>query len=329
MKNVEKDMKNEGKGRKKVLWGFIYVVSFIVVFAASAIIKMTYDPVSEKMQVNWNDSVGRVYTDMAYGEKDQNKFDLYVPADNTKKSYSLVVYLHAGGFAAGDKSDDANMLKWLTSKGYVAAGINYTLRNESNQASVYTMSQDIKNSIPVVKAEAEKLGYNLDRMAISGGSAGGTLALLYAYRDADTSPIPVKMVFEMVGPPSFYPEDWTPYGLDQSPEAAADLFSIMSGNTITTDMIGTASYDEAVKNISPYMWIDENSVPTLVGYGKYDKVAPFGTVKHLINALEENKVPYDYIEFPHSGHGLQNDTKLYLKYIEKINEYLEQYMGSE
>lgn len=323
-------MKNKEKGRKKVLWGFIYVGAFIVAFAASAIIKMTYNPLSEEMKVNWNESVGRVYTDIAYGEKEQNKFDLYVPADDTKKNYGLVVYLHAGGFTTGDKSDDANMLKWLTSKGYVAAGINYTLRDENNpQASVYTMSQEIKNSIPVVKAEAEKLGYNLDRMAISGGSAGGTLALLYAYRDADTSPIPVKMVFEMVGPPSFYPEDWTTYGLDQSPEAAANLFSVMSGNTITTDMIGTANYEEAIKDISPYMWIDENSVPTLVAYGKYDKIAPFGAVKHLINALEENNVPHDYIEFPHSGHGLQNDNKLYVKYIEKINEYLEMYLGSE
>lgn len=323
-------MKNKEKGKRKVLWGFIYAGAFIVVFAASAIIKMTYNPLSGEMEVNWTDSVGHVYTDIAYGEKEKHKFDLYVPADNTKKTYGLVVYLHAGGFTTGDKSDDANMLKWLASKGYVAAGINYTLRDENNpKASVYTMSQEIKNSIPVVKAEAEKLGYNLDRMAISGGSAGGTLALLYAYRDADTSPIPVKMVFEMVGPPSFYPEDWTTYGLDQNPEAAADLFSVMSGNTITTDMIGTASYEEAIKDISPYMWIDENSVPTLVAYGKYDRIAPFGTVKYLINALEENNVPYDYIEFPHSGHGLQNDNKLYVKYIEKMNEYLERYMGSE
>ncbi|TDL69364.1 alpha/beta hydrolase [Paenibacillus amylolyticus] len=322
-------MKNEGKGRKKLLWGFIYVGVFIVTFAASAIFKMTYDPLAGEMQVDWNDSVGRVYTDIAYDEEEQNKFDLYVPADNTKKTYGLVVYLHAGGFAGGDKSDDATMLKWLTSKGYVAAGINYTLRDEINEASVYTMSQDIKKSIPIVKAEAEKLGYNLDRMAISGGSAGGTLALLYAYRDAATSPIPVKMVFELVGPPSFYPEDWTPYGLDKSPQAAADLFSVMSGNTITPDMIGTPKYEEAVKDISPYMWIDENSVPSLVGYGKYDKVAPFKSVKHLINALEENNVSHDYFEFPHSGHGLQNDTKLYVEYIEKINEYLERYMGSE
>ncbi|WP_068617866.1 alpha/beta hydrolase [Paenibacillus tuaregi] len=323
-------MKNKEKGRKRVLWGFIYVCVFVVAFAVSAIIKMTYNPLSGEMQVNWNDSVGRVYTDIAYGEKEKNKFDLYVPADHTKKTYGLVVYLHAGGFTSGDKSDDADMLKWLCSKGYVAAGINYTLRDNNNsKTSVYTMSQEIKNSIPVVKAEAEKLGYNLDRMAISGGSAGGTLALLYAYRDADTSPIPIKMVFEMVGPSSFYPEDWTTYGLDQSPEAAANLFSVMSGNTITTDMIGTPKYEEVIKDISPYMWIDKNAVPTLAAYGRYDKVCPFGTVKHLVNALEKNNVPHDYIEFPHSGHGLQNDTKLSAKYIEKINEYLERYMGSK
>lgn len=99
-----------------MLWGFIYVGVFILVFATSAIIKMTYNPLSGEMQVHWNDTVGHVYSDIAYDDKEQNKFDLYVPADNTKKSYGLVVYLHAGGFSTGDKSDDANMLKWLTSK---------------------------------------------------------------------------------------------------------------------------------------------------------------------------------------------------------------------
>ncbi|MFD1886314.1 alpha/beta hydrolase [Paenibacillus wenxiniae] len=322
-------MKVEQKDRRTWLWGCIYVGAFIVVFAISVIIKMTYNPLSGEMNVNWNDSVGRMYTDIAYGDQEKNKFDLYVPADHTKKSYGLVVYLHAGGFTGGDKSDDINMLKWLTSKGYVAAGINYTLRDEKHPtASVDTMSQEIKKSMPIVKAEAQKLGYPLDRMAIAGGSAGGTLALLYAYRDADTSPIPVKMVYEMVGPPSFFPQDWISYGLDQNPAAAAGLFSVMSGHVITPDMIGTERYKEAVKGISPYMWINANSVPTLAGYGRYDKIAPFGAVKHLINALNEHHVPYDYFEFPHSGHGLQNDNKIYAQYMDKLNEYLDRYMGS-
>ncbi|WP_370814410.1 alpha/beta hydrolase [[Ruminococcus] lactaris] len=83
----------------------------------------------------WSDSVGTVYKDITYGEKDANKFDLYVPADNTKENYGLVVYLHAGGFTAGDKSGDEQILKWLCSKGYIAAGINYTLRDEAHTGS--------------------------------------------------------------------------------------------------------------------------------------------------------------------------------------------------
>ncbi|MGN7413183.1 prolyl oligopeptidase family serine peptidase [Paenibacillus sp. SAF-068] len=67
----------------------------------------------------------------------------------------------------------------------------------------------------------------------------------------------------------------------------------------------------------------------MAAYGKHDKVAPFGAVQHLISALEEKKVPHDYLEFPHSGHGLQNDNKLYAKYIDKVNEYLKRYMPTE
>lgn len=308
--------------KEKTLWGFIYVMTFVVVFAISVYIKITY-PKDPMTKIKWDDTVGTIHTDIAYGNGDSNKFDLYVPADTSKESYGLVVYLHAGGFTAGDKSDDASICKYFASKGYVAAAINYTLRTEDNVANVYTMSQEIKQSIPVVKEETIKLGYNLDRMAMAGGSAGGCLALLYAYRDAPQSPIPVKFVFEAVGPPSFETDDW--YGLGEDAVAAAEFFSVMTGKAITANMIGTEEYQEAIKDISPYMWIDENSVPTLCAYGKYDKVCPFGTVKHLINALKENNVPHDYIEFPHSGHGLQNDSKQSKLYMEKIDEYFSKY----
>lgn len=318
--------KKERRRRHKVLWGFIYVGAFIATFIVSAFIKLTYNPLQKEYQVDWNDSVGTIYTDIPYGEGEANKFDLYVPADDTKETYGLVVYLHAGGFTSGDKSDDAEMLKWLCSKGYVAAGINYTLRTDENDVSVYSQSMEIKEAMPFVVEEAEKLGYKLDKMAISGGSAGGTLALLYAYRDADTSPVPVKMVFEAVGPASFHHEDWKNYGLDQSPEAAAGLFTIMSGNTITEEMIASNSYDEQIKDISAYMWVNENTVPTVIAYGVHDRVCPFDTVKHLLTALEKNHVIYEYFELPHSGHALQNDNKLYGQYMDKVQEYLDQYM---
>lgn len=323
--------KDNKKGNKRGMFILLCIGVFIVSFVGSAIFKVIYtSPELKKYTVDWNDEMGTIYTDIAYGDGEANKFDLYVPADHTKEAYGLVVYLHAGGFTTGDKSDDASMLKWLASKGYVAAGINYTLRDEQHpEASVYSQSMEIKSSIPAVVKEAEKLGYNLDSMAISGGSAGGTLAMLYAYRDADESPIPVKMLFEAVGPSSFYPEDWSVYGLDQNPEAAVGLFSIMAGTEITLDMLGTEAYEEAIKPISAYKWINENSVPTVAAYGIYDRVCPFDTVKHLIHALEGSNVPHEYIEFPHSGHALQNDNALYVKYMEAVEEYLDTYLPVE
>jgi acetyl esterase/lipase len=321
--------KENRKGRKTGLFIFLCIVVFIVSFVGSVIFKMIYTSSEmRKYSVDWSDEIGKVYTDLAYGEQEANKFDLYVPADSTKKTYGLVVYLHAGGFTTGDKADDKEMLQWLCSKGYVAAGINYTLRDDAHpEASVYSQSEEIRASIPFVVEEAKKLGYNVDRMAISGGSAGGCLALLYAYRDADTSPVPVKMVFEAVGPASFYAEDWKPYGLDQNPEAAAGLFSIMAGKEINPEMLGTAEYEETVKDISAYMWVNENTVPTVCAYGVYDKVCPFDSSKHLIKALEENGVTHEYIEFPHSGHALQNDNKCYIQYMDKVEEYLNDYMS--
>ena len=46
----------------------------------------------------------------------------------------------------------------------------------------------------------------------------------------------------------------------------------------------------------------------------------------LADALEAHGVPYDYIVFPHSGHGLQNDNRQARLYYEKINEYLNTYL---
>lgn len=319
------------KGTHKMLWGLIYVITFVVVFAVSVLLKLTIDPSGGKYSVEWSDAIGTVHTDLVYGEKDANKFDLYLPADNSRDTYGLVVYLHPGGFTSGDKSGDAEMMQWLCSKGYVGASINYTLRDEAHpEASVYSQSMEIKESMPFVIAEAEKLGYKINEMSIGGGSAGHCLAMLYAYRDAADAPVPVRMVFGAVGPSSFYPEDWKCYGLDKDTEeskaGAAELFGVMAGKKITSDMFGTPEYDEAVKDISALLWVDENTVPSLMAYGKHDRIQPYEASIRLDAALTKYGVPHDYIVMEHSGHGLQNDYKQYALYMEKMEEYLDTYM---
>lgn len=319
--------KKKGKG----MFVFICILAFIVSFGIGVVSKFAIKPSwAKEYSVQMTDEIGKVYKDIAYGDGDANKFDLYVPTNGGKESYGLVVYLHAGGFTSGDKSGDAEMLAWLCSKGYVAAGINYTLRTDDNDKSVYSQSIEIKEAMPKVVAEAERLGYHIDSMAISGGSAGGTLAMLYAYRNAADSPVPVKMMFEAVGPSSFYRSDWGVYGLDrdtdESRKAAAGLFSVMLGTEIDASILDTPEYDEIIKPISAFMWIDENSVPSVIAYGAHDRVCPFKSAAHLVNALKESGVDYQYFEMPHSGHGLQNDDKIYEQYMNAVEEYLDRYM---
>ena len=319
------------KRRGRGMFVFICILTFIISFGVGIASKFVIRPSwAKKYSVQMTDEIGKVYKDIFYGDGDANKFDLYIPADGGKESYGLVVYLHAGGFTSGDKAGDAEMLAWLCSRGYVAAGINYTLRTGENDKSVYSQSMEIKESMPKVVEEAQRLGYPVDSMAISGGSAGGTLAMLYAYRDAADSPVPVKMMFEAVGPSSFYRSDWGAYGLDrdtdESRKAAAGLFGVMLGQEIDVDILDTPQYDEIIKPISAFMWVDGNTVPSVIAYGAHDRVCPFGSAAHLVDALEENNVDYRYFEMPHSGHGLQNDDKIYEQYMKAVEEYLDRYM---
>ncbi len=319
--------------KKKVktvpIWMGILV--FLVAFGAGAASKFAITPKWTKdYSVQWSDELGTLKTDLPYGEGEANKFDLYLPKDNTKEAYGLAVYLHAGGFTSGDKIGDREMLSWLCSKGYVAAGINYTLRTETNNASVLTQSDEIKAAIPQVIAAAREAGYPIDKMTIAGGSAGHALAMIYAYRDAGDAPVPVVFTFGGVGPSCFYKEDWDNYGLDQNTEesdlAAAGLFSAMLGEMIPVEEIKDGSYIQRMKPISAAAYITPDAPPTVVAYGTHDRVQPFKASLRLKAALEENHVDFKYIEFPHSGHGLQNDDALSRQWMAAIEEYLDKYM---
>ena len=104
------------------------------------------------------------------------------------------------------------------------------------------------------------------------------------------------------------------------------MFSVMSGNKISPEEIRSGEYLKKVKSIAASEWISNNPVPTVVAYGKHDKMQPFAASIKLEMALKENHVDYKYYVLPHSGHGLQNDNKISRQWMESIEEYLEKYM---
>ena len=80
-----------------------------------------------------------------------------------------------------------------------------------------------------------------------------------------------------------------------------------------------------VDAISPVSYVSESTVPTLLAYGLKDNVVPPNLRYFLLEKLEEYNVPYTYIEFPNSGHGMLNDPDKTVEYVEKVTEYLERY----
>ena len=310
------------------------ILVFILAFGAGMISKGIQPSWAKQYSATWNDETGTLKSDIAYGEGDANKFDLYLPKDDSKENYGLVVYLHAGGFTSGDKTDDKDTLAWLCSKGYVAAGINYTLRTEEHpEASVLTQSNEIKAAVPKVIEAAEAAGYHIDKMTVAGGSAGHCLAMIYAYRDGKDAPVPVVFTYGAVGPSSFVAEDWGIFGIgmdtDESRVAGAVLFSVMSGKEITPEEIKDGSYREKVHEIAAAEWVSNNPIPTVVAYGAHDRVQPFLASKRLEAALKENGVDYQYFVLEHSGHGLQNDYAVSEQWMKAVDEYLAKYMPVE
>ena len=331
--------KTKKEKRKRIVPIWLGIIIFLVSFGMGVASKSFISPSwAKEYSVKWSDELGTRIIDLPYGDGEANKFDLYLPADKSHENYGLVVYLHPGGFTAGDKSGDAEMCSWLCRKGYVSASINYTLFAElssggTNGASVLTQSNEIKAAIPKVIEAAAKQGYHIDKMTIAGGSAGHALAMIYAYRDSSDSPVPVVFTFGAVGPSCFYKNDWDNYGFDRETEeayqGAAGIFSAMLGEMLSVDEIKDGSYIEKMKPISAMSWITPDSPPTVVAYGTYDRVQAFKASIRLKEALEENGVDYEYFEMPHSGHGLQNDNALYRDYLQAVEEYLDKYMPVE
>ena len=315
--------------KKKLLWGALYVLVFALSFVgAIAVTVLMSQNFAGIENASWTASMGTIERDIPYAHGALNKFDLYLPADRARAT-ELVVYIHAGGFTGGDKADDAHMGKFFAAKGYVAATINYSLRAKTNRVTIIQMSREIHQGVSAIVAAAVERGYHLHGMVIAGGSAGGTLAMIYAYRDAANAPIPVKAVINMVGPASFEPALWfgfrDGYASDKTARAGAAFVSILTGDAVSPQMMRSGAYRNLLKPITPTALVTPSAPPTLIAYGALDKVAPFAASVGLLDALRSNHVPYDALVFPNSGHGLNRDPEMAAELGKEINEYLNRY----
>lgn len=128
-------------------------------------------------------SGGTVYMEVPYSDASPSDYvNIYVP--DSEEAPPLYVVIHGGGFVSGTaESRQAQwMYRYFRDHGFACASVNYRLAQEAPFPGAV---EDCKAAIRFLRAHADEYGYNADRIAVFGESAGGYLAVMCAVTDDD------------------------------------------------------------------------------------------------------------------------------------------------
>lgn len=232
--------------------------------------------------------------DVAYGTSPEEKADLYLQFG---KNNPAVVFIHGGGWSAGDKSGyDGYYARKYGWAGFSVISINYRLAKMEDPKSHWPAQlQDVQLAIRWVKKYADRLGVDPNRICASGDSAGGHLSLflgaLKKNQPGDRSKIlaeytpTVACVANLFGPADLtHPEFVKVF---QKPA-----------------LFGGRSFSEAPelwRRASPLFEIKADMPPTIVVHGLKDKIIANENAENLIRRLTDLRVSHRYISFD-GGH---------------------------
>jgi len=296
-----------------------YIGIFLLFFLASALVRISLLGSAPERLIKkaTQDSTGDIFKNQNYENENGNQYDLYIPSglDKTQNQY-LILYIHGGSFNSGSKEDGETWCRYYAAQGYITASVDYTLQKQGKDASIYRMNEEIENAVRAIQQRAAELGYHIAGMAPFGVSAGGTLAMNLAYNG--NSAIPVKFVFQMAAPTYFEPSEWSLLMKVDKLASATDFCKMMTGKELD-------DYTLDIQKISPAGIVNDDSVPSLIAYGRIDHCVPVNQKYYLMGAYILHDVPYDYIEFPKSNHGMYNDLDKLQEFLDKSLEYADRY----
>jgi len=232
--------------------------------------------------------------DESYGSHQRQKMDVYLPSNRNQTDTKVLVWIHGGAWIEGDKSEFENIKTLLddTFTDYAFISLNYRLFDAASGANKFPAQEnDIQSAISYIKSNLSSWELS-DKVVIAGGSAGGHLALLQAYKhNADNFIKACVAYFPPTELVSFFP---------------ANLLSILvlSGALGGNPDQQPTLYAES----SPLNFISDQSVPTLFFHGTADNVVPISQSYLLEEKLQENNVLFDFIYFEGEAHAFSNSN---------------------
>lgn len=225
--------------------------------------------------------------DVPFGRADEADLllDWYAPDPRPAGALPALIWIHGGGWESGNKqggySDTFGPM--LARAGFAFFSVDYRL---SDRAIFPAQLHDVKAAVRWVRANAETLGIDAERIGVWGHSAGGHLAALVG----TTGDLP-----ELEG------ESGTP-GVSSRVQAAMPLspatdFRIIPGGWTSTEprratekLVGGPLEErvELVRLANPIPHIRPGTPPFLIVHGAADGVVPVEQAIALAEALQRN-----------------------------------------
>jgi acetyl esterase/lipase len=241
------------------------------------------------------------------------KLDAYVRR-GTGSPTPTVVYIHGGGWVAGTKEGSIlNILPYLE-MGFSAVNVEYRLAKVSLAPAAV---EDCRLALRWVLRNAKTYGFDSTRIVVTGGSAGGHLALMTGMLDS-TAGFDAPREWDQTNPPLRVAAIINWYGITD----VKDLLSGPNRQNYAVSWLGSLpNREELAVRVSPLTYVRKGLPPILTIHGDNDNLVPYGHAVALHKALDNAGVPNQLVTVPGGRHGGFTHDQMSSIYV-TIREFL-------